>query len=1205
MNWKRFGVVAFALVALVLFSYQAAWSQATVGTGSIQGVVTDAQGGSVPNATVVITNTATAQSSTMNTTSSGSFSSGALSAGSYTVRVEAPNFKTTQTTVVVEVGQITAANARLELGAASTVVEVTGQAVAVNTDQAQVSSTLTAQQIENLPVNGRNFLDLAQLAPGVQIQDGTNFDPTKAGFSSISFGGRFGRTARIEVDGVDVSDETVGTTTTSIPASAIQEFQLAQSSLDLSNELTSSGAVNVVTKSGGNTVHGEGFGLFRDSSMAAALPGPTAAPFQRSQYGGDVGGPIIKDKLFFFLDGERTIQHLAAPVLVSAPFDSFSGTFASPFHEADLVGKVDYQLTKSLHVFYRFSYFQNFINTSFGSASFSPYDNTDRTRDHVIGADWTTGSFTHSVRFEYLKFRNNISDTVRGSGLPFADLPVSLDMTASNLQTGPSFLAPQATPQSDHQIKYDGSKIWGSHIVRYGISWNHIQGGGFAKFFSIQPLVENLQDAGPVAGAAFVCPNGATGASCPLNYSPEIVIFGNGLGFSTEKKAFGFPLGGLGPDNRLGVYLGDSWKVKPNLTLTYGVRYSRDTGRTDSDLPGIPALNAVLPGFGDPIQQANTNLGPQVGIAWDPRSNGKTVIRAGIGEYFENVIYNNVLFDRPVRLQTGGFLATPTPCLFGASQVPFPDGSVQFLGGSQANANILCSSAIGAPDPFLPGSTVAQGIAAFQSQYQAAQAAAGLNNPNPNDIENLIRTGSPIPLGLFAPAYKTPRSIQMNVGVQHELHPGTILSVDYVRNVSLHYLLGIDVNHTGDAAFLNTGAAQNAISRTLGFCGAGTINAAIANCPTDPANGTNDMGTYVARPATIADFAGNGLDSPVDIDGGAACMAGIGVQCAFGGINPNVGTAPFLEPVGRGVYNAMDVQLTQNVNHPFTGVQYLNFQLSYTYSRFVNSGGASATAPGSPAASDQDFVIASMDNNHPGRFTGPSTLDRPNQLNFGGYARVPFGFQIGIASHFWSALPATPTVPGNGAAAIFETDFTGDGTVQDPLPGYNLGAFGRSIGPQGLANAVSNYNQNVAGKTLTPAGQALVNAGLFTKTQLLNLGATPPQLSPVPSNEVSLGNMRAFDAQVSWIGHIHERLTITPSVSFFNVFNFRNFDGPGNTLNGLLTGSGGSINGTLPEFATVPKGSTLGARANPIGAGSGVFGAGAPRVIEFGLRFDF
>src|SRR6202034_4182710 len=116
---------------------------------------------------------------------------------------------------------------------------------------------------------------LAQLEPGVQIQDGSNFDPTKVGYSSVSFGGRFGRTARINVDGVDISDETVGTTTEDIPASSIQEFSLAQASLDLSNDLTSSGAVNVTPKSVTTSFHGEAYGAFRDSPVgAASLPSP-------------------------------------------------------------------------------------------------------------------------------------------------------------------------------------------------------------------------------------------------------------------------------------------------------------------------------------------------------------------------------------------------------------------------------------------------------------------------------------------------------------------------------------------------------------------------------------------------------------------------------------------------------------------------------------------------------------------------------------------------------------------------------------------------------------------------------------------------------------------------------------------------------------------------------------------------------------------
>ena len=147
--------------------------------------------------------------------------------------------------ITVLIGNTTSGDARLPLGTGTEVIDVTSSGLKVNAQQALVQGVLNSLQVESLPVNGRNFLDLAQLEPGVQIQDGQNFDLTKAGYSSISFGGRYGRTARIEVDGVDVSDETVGTTTADVPSSAIQEFQLSQSTLDLSNELTSSGAVKL------------------------------------------------------------------------------------------------------------------------------------------------------------------------------------------------------------------------------------------------------------------------------------------------------------------------------------------------------------------------------------------------------------------------------------------------------------------------------------------------------------------------------------------------------------------------------------------------------------------------------------------------------------------------------------------------------------------------------------------------------------------------------------------------------------------------------------------------------------------------------------------------------------------------------------------------------------------------------------------------
>ncbi len=1241
-------LVVLMLVAVAAMVGQPAWSQATISTGSIQGTVTDPQGAAVVNAEVTISSQNGGKSIEVVTNGSGLYNSGALTPGIYAVRVSAQGFQTIALSITVQVGSISAGNIALTLGSQATVVEVTSGAVLVNTEQAQIQGVVTADQIDNLPINGRNFLDLAQLEPGVQIQDGGDFDPTKTGFSSISFGGRFGRTARIEVDGVDVSDENVGTTTESIPASAISEFQLAQSSLDLSNELTSSGAVNVVTKSGTNGFHGEGYGLFRTNTQGAELPGD--GTYQRGQEGGDVGGPIIKDKLFFFADGERTLQHAGAGVAPAPPFDSFAGTFPSPFKEGDLLGRVDYQATKSLHIFYRFDYFSNYLVPPFGPPSFSFFANKDITRSDVLGGDWTTGPWTHSVRFEYLRFQNQITDATRGSGEPFSDFPIATDFLVSNLATGPSDDAPQATPQSDHQLKYDGSRILGSHIFRYGVAFNHLQGGGFASFFAFAPLALSFQIPGfsydPTA--LLTCPGGQTEMSCPLNYQADELLIGNGQGSASEKPAFGLPFGGIGPDNRFAFYVGDSWKIKSNFTMTYGVRYVRDTGRTDSDLPAIPALNALLPGLGNPVHQPDANFGPQIGLAWDPFKTGKTVIRAGAGIYYENSIWNNVLFDRPPRLQTGTFFfSDAAPCFFGSAEpVQFGDGSVQTIpGGSN-----ICTTAIGSPIPnsavgaICPaGIIVAQCMDNFQAAYAASYAAHPLN-PNPNYIGTEIANGLPIS-GVFAPDYVSPRSVQMNVGFQRELSKGTVLSVDYIRNIGTHFLLGIDENHTGDAAFFDPAAGAAAIATTLANCGVATINQSIVNCPTDPLGPLDAAENgYTPRPATIADYGFNGLDSPKDV-GVGVCNGPNGIvsgnKCAFAGINPNIGPTDFLQPVGRSLYNAMDVKLTQNVRNPAPFIKYLNLQVSYALSRFKYCGSSNGLqAPGTPGNQDQDFIDSSLDNDSPCRYYGSTLLDRTHQLNFGGWADLPAGFRLGIVGHIWSPLAITPTldVPA-GDGSIFQTDFTGDGTVNDPLPlaqtsascgtaggfcNYTMvrsGAFGRGLSPAGLTNAVNNYNANIANTQVTPAGQDVINAGLMTLTQLQELGgvaqtitynnpAFNPNLPPGPGNPATLPGvipnqvgsswLKTVDMQVSWVKKIGEQFSITPSVGFFNVFNFRNWDAAGNTLSGALNGGGGSINGT---FGNGINGN--GNRTNAIGTGTGVFSLGAGRAIEWGLKFQF
>ncbi len=1181
--------VGLALAITFLLSSTLLLAQTTISTGSIQGTVTDPSGAVVSGAKISITNKSTGRVINASSNSVGAYSSGALAPGDYVLRAEATGFKTTEVPVTVQVGVTTAGNLSMQVGQTSQVVEVQGSEVQVNTQQAEVQGVINTEQIENLPVNGRNFLDLAQLEPGVQIQDGTNFDPTKVGYSSISFGGRFGRTARIEVDGVDVSDETVGTTTEDIPASAIEEFQLSQSKLDLSNELTSSGAVNVTTRSGSNQFHGEGFEYFRDSSVAAALPAPEglSAPFSRNQFGARVGGPVIKDKAFFFLDAERTLNNLSAPVSLPAPFTALSGDFPSPFREFEFNGRFDYQLTKNAHAFYRFNYFDNSAFNTFFASSFQVYDNKDDTRSHVVGVDFNTGSLTHSVRFEYLKFQNQIANAA--VSVPNSNLGISI--FNGPLAVGPNFLAPQSTPQSDHQIKYDGSKSLGNHIIRFGATYNHIQGGGYASFFSIAPTVTS----NPTLYNAALCGACPGGPANPLNYPVQAITLGNGQGFSTTNPAFGFPAGGLGPDNRIGFYLGDSWRVRHNLVVEGGLRYNRDTGRTDSDLPGIPALNGLLPYFpnlGAPIKQPNLNLAPQLGVSWDPKGSGKTVVRAGIGLYFENVIWNNVLFDRPTREAEGAFLQTASPCnapgTINPNGIPVTPSSAFPNGVIPVPANIC---AVGTSTTPITVGAAAANIADLQTLYQANSPFKVL--PNPGYIPTLLAQGiglgtNPAPL-TFGPNYQSPRSVQMNFGIQHEIRRGLVFTTDFVRNVETHFLLGQDLNHTGDVSYFNLAGAQEAINATNASFGCGAGSAGIP--------------CAIAKGATMASYATDGLTTTAEL-GAHNCPA---AGCAFPGVNKTVSNLNFLEPIGRSTYNGLDMKLVENVNNPVRGIKRANFQIAYSLSRFDNPGGANPTAaPSNPVQSqDQDFVIGSPDNANPNRYFGPSTLDRTHQISFGGNFEVPAGFRLGIISHFYSPL-AEPLIVSNsglGNGEIFRTDFTGDGTTQDPMPGTKTGAFGRSVSASGLGALINNYNQTFGGEP-TPAGQVLVSNGLFSVAQLQALQGVAPFISAPPQGQVGLAWLRAFDLTLAWHHTFRERYTIEPSASLFNIFNFANFDLPPNILNPYLgvyygttptPGAQGSINGT-----------TYAQQQNVrVGAGTGVFGQGSPRVAEFGMKLSF
>lgn len=1141
-----------SILSACLMSHPAP-AQSTIATGSIQGTVTDPSGAAIPQAAVRITGAATGQSLGTITSSSGAYHSGALVPGEYKVRIEAAGMRSYELTLPVLVGVTANGDARMALGAKTEVVEVSASAATVNTGQATVQGVVTAAQIDSLPINGRNFLDLAQLEPGVQIQDGRNFDPTKMGYSSISFGGRFGRNARISVDGLDISDETVGTATQGIPSSGIQEFQLSQSNLDLSTDLTSSGAVNVVTRSGTNAYHGETFYLIRDSRWGAAVPHPEGldAPYQRNQFGGRLGGALIGNRLFFFLDFERTKQDSVVPVQYAGAFSKLSGGFGSPFRENMPMARLDWQATPGMRLFYRFNYFANMAESTWGAVSYQVLRNKNYARTHVAGADFSSGQFTHAIRFQNMKFENSVAEAVTGTSLPLANLGIAL-LVASGPRTGPPAASPQTTLQLNRQIKYDGGRPIHAHFLRFGVNYNYIVTGGLAAFLLSGPGVRTnlkLGDAEKAAAGPF-----PGGAGNPLNYPVETVLVGNGQGYFTEKPGLGYPAGKVGPDHRFAVYVGDSWKARKDLTITFGLRYNRDTGRTSSDLGSAAPLDALFPGAGAPARQPNLDLAPQVGVAWAP-GRGKTAFRAGAGLFYENTIFLFAANDRTMRLPTGSFLQTPQVCGNGR---PFP---VEIPGGSLTIPAELCKLTVG---------EAAAGIASFARLYQS-KIPFNLSAPNPNYLGTQLADGYSLYPGLLAPEYQTARAFQFNGGVERELAKGMVLSVDYRRNVTTHSLLAIDINRVGDVRYFNKSAASAAIRETLNAFGAGSIDEAIK------------------RGATMADFASFGLNSP-GLDGGL-CPYDYG--CAFPGMNPKAPAIYQFKPIGRTVYNGLDIKLRESAVTRWRMLRRADFQAAYSLSRYVNPGG---TNPTLPLASDQDVGVQALDNANPLAFMGPSLLDRTHQFSFGGFFLLAHSLRVSMISHFRSGIPVSAVTPTTnlGSGEIFATDFTGDGSVGDLLPSSRVGSFNRDWGPAGLRNAIDQYNKTVANQP-TPAGKVLVENALFTVAQLRALGGVAPTVPAPPVDQAGIGGLRALDLALSWSHTVRERIVFEPRIDFFNLLNLTNFDLPPNVLSGLLNGGSGTINGT-PNASRV---------SNRVGVGTGVFALGSPRAIEFGMRISF
>src|SRR5438874_3857631 len=423
-----------------------AFGQATA-SATIQGTITDKSGAVVSGAEVVAKNKATDITRTTSSDETGSYRFELLPAGTYTVTVTKTGFGPVAQTIEILVGQTATVNAELNPGAESELIEVTSEAPVVDLAKTDVSQNITPKEVEELPMVGRDVANLAYLAPGVKATD--SYDPTKNRYAILSVNGDGGRNVNVTVNGVDNKDNTVGGPVMQLPLEAVQEFAISTQRFSAANGRSEGAAINMITKSGSNNYHGSIFGFFRDTNLNTdekdpTGTGPTPAhpdgtisthpDYSRQQFGGSIGGPFRKDKLFGFAAIEREREHQAQTVdatslneLTLAKAHGFAdqpaATIPRPFFEWRYNGRLDWVINSKNSAYVSYT---SQVNDSLNDQSDATMDLTEGnfTRNHLIVGNFTLNSNLSNTTINqftlgYQYWNNLIDSTLRPPNVIF------------------------------------------------------------------------------------------------------------------------------------------------------------------------------------------------------------------------------------------------------------------------------------------------------------------------------------------------------------------------------------------------------------------------------------------------------------------------------------------------------------------------------------------------------------------------------------------------------------------------------------------------------------------------------------------------------------------------------------------------------------------------------------------------------------------
>jgi outer membrane receptor protein involved in Fe transport len=624
-----------------------AFAQAEIGGATLNGTVTDPTGAAVPNAKVTITSTETGLTRGMETNSSGLYSFSRVPVGSYDLTVEAQGFKATKRTgIALTVGAVATVDAGLQVGSAQETVSVTAEVPVVETTRSQTSTTVTTEQVRDLPINGRNFLDFTVLTPGV-IRD-----PTRGG--DLSFGGQRGTANSLLVDGSDANNIFFGQSTGragtgrnpySFSQDAVQEFQVNTNTYAAEIGRAGGGVINVITKSGTNNFHGGAFEFYRDKALNANSwennrRGAPKRAYHFNQFGGNISGPVVKNKIYFFFDydGQRNTTPNTVFLQVAPPSDALSQqafqqlqpfltSYGQALNNNTYLGKVDWDLTNNqrLSVRYNANRFvgQNFENGGFNSAA-EHTGNSSVTTDN-IAANHTLVIGTRGVlesRFAYTR------DNEPGAANSTAPEAIIRQAGQIVLQIGRNNFSPRYTNARTVQVVQGYSYVTGRHSLKFGydMDFQRIDNffpGNFSGSFSFNSYADFASRNAATFTQAFAGAN----TNGPLS-NPNV-----------DEYAF---------------FAQDSWRLSDRLTLNYGIRYdffNYAEPKVKNPDPGLAAQGLDT----SRINRDTNNIAPRFGFAYKLDQSGRIAIRGGYGVYYgrtPSILTGTAFTQNGIQVQT-------------------------------------------------------------------------------------------------------------------------------------------------------------------------------------------------------------------------------------------------------------------------------------------------------------------------------------------------------------------------------------------------------------------------------------------------------------------------------------------------------------------------------------------------------------------------